>query len=155
MNIPTPEGQNLNQMKNSYKVYCDCRAVELCITGQPIVHAYCHCVDCRELLNVPYHAVTAWNSKDVTIQNGSSKVVEYQHPELDMKRVFCADCGEVLFNTNIMGWRVVSQWLIAKCNGEKLPPELCSDKHFFYEQRVVDIDDELPKYLRGTDGPLY
>jgi len=57
-------------MKSAYKVHCDCGAVELSITGQPIVHAYCHCVDCRELLNVPYHAVTAWNSKDVTITNG-------------------------------------------------------------------------------------
>lgn len=72
-----------------------------------------------------------------------------------MKRVFCAYCGEVLFNTNSMGWWIVSQWLIAKCNDAVLPPELCSDKHFFYEQRVIDIDDALPKYLRGTDGPRY
>lgn len=142
-------------MENTYNVHCDCGAVELVITGQPIVHAYCHCVDCRELLNVPYHAVTAWKSRDVRIANGVDKLVEYQHPTLDMKRAYCADCGEVLFNTNSMGWRVVSQWFIAKCSDAGLPPELCSDKHFFYEQRVIDIDDELPKYLRGTDGPLY
>ena len=90
----------------------------------------------------------------MTITDGKDNLVEYQHPELDMKRVFCANCGEVLFNTNSMGWRVVSQWLIAKCSDGKLPHELCSDKHFFYEQRVIDIDDELPKFLRGTDGPL-
>lgn len=60
-------------MKSAYKVHCDCGAVELSITGQPIVHAYYHCVDCRELLNVPYHAVTAWNSKDVTITNGGAR----------------------------------------------------------------------------------
>ena len=142
-------------MKSAYKGHCDCGSLELSITGHPIVRGYCHCVDCRELLNVPYHAVTAWNSEDVTITNGGNTLTEYQHPELDMKRVFCANCGEVLFNTNSAGWRVVSQWLIAKCNGGKLPPELCSDKHFFYEQRVSDIDDELPKYLRGTNGPLY
>jgi hypothetical protein len=66
-----------------------------------------------------------------------------------MKWLFCSHCGEVLFNTNSVGWQVVSQWLIAKCNDDELPPEICSDKHFFYEQRVFDIDDELPKYLRG------
>ena len=142
-------------MENTYSVHCDCGAVELGITGQPIVHAYCHCIDCRELLNVPYHAVTAWKSRDVKIVNGIDNLVEYQHPTLDMERAYCAHCGEVLFNTNSMGWRVVSQWFIAKCNDAGLPPELCSDMHFFYEQRVVDIDDELPKYLRGTDGPLY
>jgi len=107
------------------------------------------------LLNVPYHVVTAWHSKDVTITKGKDRLAEYQHPELDMKRVFCAHCGEVLFNTNSMGWWIVSRWLIAKCNDAVLSPELCSDKHFFYEQRVIDIDDALPKYLRGTDGPRY
>jgi hypothetical protein len=71
------------------------------------------------------------------------------------ERCFCAHCGEVLFNTNVAGWRVVSQLLIAKCNDDELPAELRSDKHFFYEQRIVDVDDDLPKYLRGTDGPVY
>ena len=28
------------------------------------------------------------------------------------------------------------------------------DKHIFYSDRVVDIDDDLPKYLQGVDGPL-
>ena len=54
-----------------------------------------------------------------------------------------------------MYWRVISQLLISKCNNNETPEDLRSDKHFYYEQRVVDIQDELPKFLRGTDGPLY
>jgi len=54
-----------------------------------------------------------------------------------------------------MYWRVISQLLISKCNNNEIPEDLRSDKHFYYEQRVVDIQDELPKFLRGTDGPLY
>lgn len=54
-----------------------------------------------------------------------------------------------------MDWRVVSQFLISKCNNNEIPEHLKSDKHFFYEQRVVNVKDDLPKYLRGTDGPLY
>lgn len=69
---------------------------------------------------------------------GGGTLVEFQHPELDMKRLFCSHCGEVLFNPNSVGWRVVSQWLIAKCNDDELPPEICSDKHLFYEQRVIE-----------------
>ena len=71
-----------------------------------------------------------------------------------MKKVFCRNCGDVLFNINGMGWRVVSQHLIRQSLGD-LPGSLESDKHFFYEQRIVDIDDALPKYLRGTDGALF
>jgi hypothetical protein len=34
-------------------------------------------------------------------------------------------------------------------------PKMRLDKHFFYEQRVVDIQDGLLKILRRAVGPLY
>lgn len=67
----------------------------------------------------------------------------------------CSTCGEVLFNTNAFDWRVVSQLLISRSNQRQLPEALSSNRHFFYEQRIIDIDNDLPKYLRGTDGPLF
>ena len=142
-------------MKNTYTIHCQCGAVELQLDGSPVVHAFCHCTDCRELLDTPYHAVTAWLPGQVTITSGENALEYFQHPELEMQRVFCKHCGETLFNTNVMDWRVVSQWLISKCNDGVLPAPLTSDKHFFYEQRVVDVSDELPKYMRGTDGPMF
>jgi len=54
-----------------------------------------------------------------------------------------------------MDWRVISQHLISKCHSNEIPEELRSDKHFFYGERVVDIKDELHKFLRGTNVPLY
>jgi len=142
-------------MSNECRVQCDCGAVELSIVGTPIVHAFCHCVDCRALLNVPYHSVTAWKKECVSVIKGEDALSVFRHREMAMERFFCDHCGEVLFNTNVAGWRVVSQLLIAKCNDDELPAELRSDKHFFYTQRIVDVNDDLPKYLRGTDGPLY
>jgi hypothetical protein len=65
------------------------------------------------------------------------------------------NCGELLFNTNKYKWRLVSQTLVRKCNSNSLPEALQSDKQFYYEERVVDIADQLPKYLQGIDGPLY
>ena len=44
-----------------------------------------------------------------------------------------------------MGWRMVSQLLIRKCNHDELPEALQSDAHFFYHRRIVDVDDSLPK----------
>ncbi len=139
----------------AYSVNCKCQAIRLSLHNQPIVHAYCHCSDCRELLNNPFHSVTAWKEKDVKIETGVDLVAVYQHPTLKMQKYFCKNCGEVIFNTNVMNWRVVSQLLIAKSYQGKLPKELASNKHFFYEQRVIDINDDLRKYLRGTSGPLY
>ncbi len=129
-----------------YEIHCECGAVAAQLSGSPRVRGHCHCEDCRELLDVPYHSVTAWNSEQVTVTRGSESLAEYQHPSLDMKRFFCKHCGETLFNSNAMDWRIVSQHLIRKCNDGNLPEELSSESHFFYDRRIIDVDDALPKY---------
>ena len=58
-------------------------------------------------------------------------------------------------NTNRFDFRVLPQALIRKHHDDQLPAELQSDKHLSYSQRVVDIDDALPKYHKGIDGPLF
>jgi hypothetical protein len=132
-------------MNNRYQVHCDCGAVELEMTGSPKVQAFCHCEDCRALLDVPFHSVTAWDAGDVRVVSGAEDLVEYKYPTLDMTRAFCKLCGETVYNTNAMGWRLVSQLLIRKCNDDLLPQELESEAHFFYDRRIIDVDDTLPK----------
>ena len=122
-------------MNKNYQLNCDCGAVEISAAGSPKVHAFCHCEDCRNLLDVPYHSVTAWNAEDVSIASGAENTVEYQHPTLEMTRVFCKHCGETVYNTNAMGWKLISQLLISKCNGGVLPEEFSSNAHFFYNRR--------------------
>ena len=133
-------------MNNKYQIHCDCGKVSATLEGNPRVRAHCHCEDCRDLLDVPFHSVTAWNRKQLEVTNGEELLSEYQHPTLKMKRIYCSNCGETLYNTNMLNWRVVSQHLIRKCNNDKLPDELQSDGHFFYERRIIDINDDLPKH---------
>ena len=133
-------------MNMKYKIECECGSVKLSLSGKPRVKGFCHCEDCRDLLNVPFHSVTAWNSEQVEIVQGESNLSSHQHPTLDMKRVFCSSCGETIYNTNAMDWRVISQLLIRKCNNNTLPAELHSDSHFFYARRIIDIADDLPKH---------
>ena len=133
-------------MNNKYQIHCECGAVVANLSGLPRVRGHCHCQDCRDLLDIPFHSVTAWNIDQVNLTQGVESLAEYQHPQLEMKRFFCATCGETLFNSNAMDWRIVSQHLIRKCNGGELPQELASESHFFYDRRIVDIEDELPKH---------
>ena len=128
-----------------YSVHCDCETVEITMNDRPKVHAFCHCEDCRELLQVPYHSVLAWESGQVGFSKGQKDVVEYQHPSKNMKRIFCKHCGDVLYNTNAMGWKIVSQLMFRKCNGPEFPDGFASNAHFFYDRRIVDVDDVLPK----------
>lgn len=132
-------------MTDQASVHCDCRAVEVTMTGDPKVHAYCHCEDCRELLQVPYHSVLAWLPEKVEFIKGKADVIEFQHPSKKMKRIFCKHCGDILYNTNAMGWKLVSQLMYRKCNGEELPESYQPNAHFFYDRRVIDINDQLLK----------
>ncbi len=139
----------------AYKIHCDCGDVTLTLHRSPIVHAYCHCQDCRDLLSIPINALAAWDRNDVSITKGEDRFIEYKYPDKAMKRYVCQSCGATIFNTNAYDWVVVSQSLIRKCYGDQLPAELASDKHFFYEERVIDVRDSLPKFLKGVDGRLY
>jgi len=132
-------------MSNPYQVECDCGSVGLTLSGAPRVRGYCHCEDCRGLLKIPYHSVTAWDADQVTVVKGEAETVSFQHPTKRMTRVYCKECGETLYNTNAMNWKIVSQLLIRKCYNDELPEELSSQMHFFYDRRIISIDDDLPK----------
>ena len=132
-------------MSQTFTVSCDCGTVTLKLHGEPRVRGFCHCEDCRELLKIPYHSVTAWEGDSCEVAAGAEHLAEYQHPTKRMKRFYCTNCGETLFNSNAAGWRVVSQLLIRKNHGGNLPTGLESKMHFFYDRRIVDIDDDLPR----------
>ena len=129
---------------SDYQLSCDCGAVRIEMTGEPRVRGTCHCGDCRTLLQVPFHAVNAWLPDQLTITKGAEDLITYQHPHLTMQRVYCKHCGETVYNTNAMGWKIVSQFLVAK-HYDPMPPELTSQSHFFYDRRIIDVADDLPK----------
>ena len=129
-----------------YNASCSCGNIEISMEGTPRVRGFCHCEDCRELLNVPYHSVNAWDNNKVKILTGSEFIREYQHPNLKMKKFYCSECGGSIYNSNAMDWRVFSQLLISKSYNGNLPIELRSESHFFYDRRIIDVDDILPKH---------
>ena len=130
---------------DQYQIQCECGGITATLHGTPKVTGHCHCEDCRTLLNTPYHSVTAWPKEQFELSSGAELIKEQQHPQLRMKRGFCQNCGETVYNTNGMDWRVVSQHLVRKCYNGKLPEALEPKMHFFYGRRIVDIDDALPK----------
>ena len=132
-------------MQDKYHLECDCGSVKFSLRGEPKVRGFCHCEDCRDLLKIPYHSVTAWEKEQLVVEQGAEAVAAFQHPNKRMQRFYCMNCGETLFNSNALDWRIVSQLLIRKCYDGDLPEPLQSKMHFFYGRRIVDIDDSLPK----------
>ena len=63
-----------------------------------------------------------------------------------MKKYVCPDCGEVMYNTSAFGLRVIDLELVKKGNGGVAPEELQPTAHLNYEDRVKDVEDDLPKF---------
>ncbi|MGD9883424.1 MAG: GFA family protein [Reyranella sp.] len=76
---------------------CHCGAIRYQIEGEAIVHALCHCADCRRHSGAPMVGWTMYPEAAVKVIKGSPKVYESsQHG----RRHFCPDCGTGLFYVN-------------------------------------------------------
>ena len=64
-------------MSNTYKASCTCGAVQLEVTGEPAVQAYCHCNSCRGWLGAPIHAAALWPTPSVRIVKGADNLTVF------------------------------------------------------------------------------
>ncbi|AVF42295.1 aldehyde-activating protein [Pandoraea apista] len=133
-------------------VACQCGSVSMSLTGEPAARALCHCNACRDFYGSPVLAATAWPPSQISI-TGATRT--FSHPSRKMTRRFCAECGETLHGTNRLAMCVVPNALLARAHDARLPVSLQPAMHLFYRHRVLDVRDDLPKYLDGWDGPLY
>ena len=80
---------------------CHCGAIRYQIKGDLIVHALCHCSDCRRHAGAPVVGWTMYAEDAVELTKGQPKVYESSEHG---RRHFCADCGTGLFyiNANIL-----------------------------------------------------
>jgi hypothetical protein len=76
---------------------CHCGAIRYEATGEVIVHALCHCGDCRRSAGAPMVGWTMYPADAVTMTKGTPKI--YSSSEHG-RRHFCPDCGSGLFYTN-------------------------------------------------------
>lgn len=134
---------------------CSCGTIELSLCGAPAARAYCHCDSCRDFYGLPLLAATAWPSTALRVSKGAQDLGEFKHPHKQLQRFFCQACGETLFGSNRLDMRVIRNSLFARAAGGELPAALAPQFHLFYAQRELDVDDALPKYLEGWDGPLF
>lgn len=140
---------------NELLLKCSCGAVELKVLGIPAACVYCHCGTCRDFYGLPVFSATAWNRESVEVAGGKDCTGEFVHPTKQVRRYFCVACGETLFGTNRLGMAVIGTPLISKAFGYALPAEFQPKFHLFYTYRVLEVEDNLPKFLEGRNGPTF
>lgn len=130
---------------NALKAHCACGAVEVELSGEPIVQCYCHCEDCRDWLGAPVHAATGWPAAQVKYVKGEDNVIVYKRTELSHRKS-CKTCGgAVLFDHPEIG---VIDVLASNIDGFAFKPAF----HIFYGERMIDLKDGLPKYRNAPEA---
>lgn len=123
----------------TYKSSCACGAVEVEISGEPAVQAYCHCLSCRSWLGAPIHAAALWPTPGVKVVKGEGNLGLYKRTDAS-HRQFCRSCGApVLVRHPQMGMTDVPAGSVV---GLSYKPTL----HVNYGEKVLSVRDGLPKF---------
>jgi hypothetical protein len=118
---------------------CSCGAVQVELTGQPNVQAYCHCSSCRGWLGAPIHAATLWPTPNVKVVKGADKLGTFKRTEAS-HRQFCTSCGSpvLVLHPAIK----MTDVPVGTIPGFAFKPTL----HVHYGEKVLAVRDGLPKF---------
>lgn len=126
-------------MEEKHKGGCFCGAVELEVTGPPIVQAYCHCGDCRAWSGTPVTSATLWPADAVQVTKGEDHILSYSRTGETIRKS-CKTCGGALAAA------IPAAGLVDVFGGVLKGFHHEATAHVYYAQRVLDIRDGLPKF---------
>ena len=131
------EETNRNAVK--YRASCFCGAVDLEVTGNPVLSGYCHCRDCQAWSAAPINAFSLWKSDSVRITKGEANIGTFHKTE-NSYRKFCKVCGGHLI-TQHPRMRLVDVYANL-LEGFTHEPTL----HANYGSKMISVKDGLPKF---------
>jgi len=126
-------------VKNTYTGGCFCGAVQLTVSGDPVVMGYCHCESCRHWSAGPVNAFSLWSPDTVKVTKGEDNIGTYNKTPRSSRK-WCKSCGGHLFTEHpVMGLIDV---YVAVIPDFPFKPAI----HVNYQETVLHIKDGLPKF---------
>ena len=139
---------------SEYKGQCYCGAVKFKTLGEPLFTQYCHCEKCREIASqsqrtsdkIGYNFTAAYLTDKFNITKGKDDLETIARNNSNL--LLCRKCKSLIYGISQdpskqggIGINVNNFDF-----GGDLPDTFKADKHIWYQNRIVDIKDQLPKY---------
>jgi hypothetical protein len=124
--------------EKKYRGTCFCGAVEIEVTGEPVVQGYDHCRSCRQWSASPVNAFTLWRPGAVRVVKGEDRIGVYNKSPLSYRK-WCKTCGGHLY-TEHPPWELID---VYAATIPDLP--FAPSVHVNYGEHVLRIADGLPK----------
>jgi hypothetical protein len=132
-------------MSDRNNCQCSCGKVQFGVHGRPLMRGFCHCTICQTFNQAPYADITLFRGTDVDLPG--SQLVEYRTYRAPpaVQRGKCRACGRPAVEyLRILALPTLVIVPSANLLDRSLIPK--ADLHIFYDRRVADIDDDLPKF---------
>ena len=125
--------------KNTYTGGCFCGAVQIAVTGDPVLMGYCHCDSCRHWSAGPVNGFTLWKPDAVKVTKGADNIGTYNKTPHSFRK-WCKSCGGHLLTEHpTFGLTDVYAAIIPDV---PFKPAV----HVNYQETVLHMKDGLPKF---------
>jgi hypothetical protein len=119
---------------NTTRLKCSCGAVEIGLTGQPLMQYFCHCDDCQTVHGAAY-ACAVYPANSVDVSGETCATVLKTSP-----RTKCSRCGTYLFAE-------IPEQPVRGVNGALFPEgAFVPEFHIQCKFAKNPITDELPHF---------
>lgn len=122
----------------SHSGRCFCGAVEVSVSGDPMIMGYCHCKDCRDWSAAPINAFTIWQPQSVAVTKGADNLGTFNRTDRSSRK-WCKTCGGHVLSDHSHGGFVD----VYAATIPTLPFEPVM--HVHYQETVLRVRDGLPK----------
>lgn len=124
---------------------CSCGENQFTLLGEPLFRCLCHCTICQRYNQAAYGDVSVFRAQAVELNDDSQVGFRAHRSPKILQRGLCQQCQKPVIerlNVPLMPkLAIVPNTNIAA--QEIIPAPAC---HIFYDRRVADIDDDLPKH---------
>jgi hypothetical protein len=123
---------------------CPCGASRFSVSGTPIGRFFCHCKICQRVYGRPFADVTYLWAKAIALPANQPIEFRRYRPPPALRRGICTKCD----NPAVAFMRLVPGLSVAFVPSQNFPrpTELpAPGRHIFYDRRVADIADSVPK----------
>lgn len=138
-----------------HRAQCHCGGVRFEYRADPLDAKLCHCRDCQRLHGAPMQWAAIFHKRDVRCVAGAAQLRFYgsvhggsAHGQAQGQlpcKVSCGRCGTPLADEGRNMW-LAFPTLFDFGTPAVVPDAFRPTCHIFYHQRVLDVDDDLPKW---------
>ena len=133
-----------------YRARCHCGAVQYEVCADPVDAKLCHCLACQKLHGAPMQWAAIFHKHDVRFSHGVEHLRFFNSESLKHERILpckvsCGCCGSLIADEGRRMWLAFPS-LFDFGQTSEVPRPFKPTCHIFYGLRVVDVDDDLPKW---------